>query len=645
MKRFSFIELVLLTTAMTLGAIVSAQPTLPVSAPKLVYTNYLGTNQYSYIYGLAVDSAGYVYAAGLNPTVGSGSVACAFLTKLNQAGNTVSSTCMPFAEVESVALDAAGYIYVVARNTDYTSAVMKLSPDAQQTLYSTQIDGYSASIAVDSAGAAYISGTSDSTFQATPGAYMSSGGQAFAIKLNPDGSINYAALLDLSSGRVAVDSKGQVWVAGSKSCPICDSTNGPPAAIRKLDATGTHLLVSNTFGGGHQQDDGPPYYDTASGIAVDSSDSVWVVGTTQSGAVPITPNALQPHFPFGNEITNDGWVLKLSSSGDLLYGTYVASNQAALGSGVLAVAVDGQDRPYFALNSPYGTAAPYCIGMQSASLMALSPDGSLELVDTPASFMVQAIALDGNGGLYVAGNASVAKYDLTTQAPISEVDSLLNAGAMAQSSVTIAPGEIVTMFGRNFPQNPTVTFNGTPAPILYADANQINAVVPFELGLGNAALVVGSIKCTAVVEPASPGFFTADGSGSGQVAALNQDGTVNSSANPASVGSVIAVYITGAGAMMPPIGDGQLGPLQPPYPMPVLALTAYLYDVNAPVLFVGQAPGLIAGAVQVNIRIPEGTPSGNVVLYLSGSYQIQFDGTTSTYPYRTMSAATTIAVQ
>jgi uncharacterized protein (TIGR03437 family) len=85
--------------------------------------------------------------------------------------------------------------------------------------------------------------------------------------------------------------------------------------------------------------------------------------------------------------------------------------------------------------------------------------------------------------------------------------------------------------------------------------------------------------------------------------------------------------------MTPPIGDGQLGPLQPPFPVPVLGVGATVNGVVATVLFAGQAPGLIAGAVQVNVRIPPGTTSGNVglIVYVDN--------------YRSQVGPTTIAVQ
>jgi uncharacterized protein (TIGR03437 family) len=150
-------------------------------------------------------------------------------------------------------------------------------------------------------------------------------------------------------------------------------------------------------------------------------------------------------------------------------------------------------------------------------------------------------------------------------------------------------------------------------------------VVPFEAALWPAAFVtvqgegtIGPVKLPVVA--AAPGVFTTNGSGKGQGAILNQDGTINSSSNPAARGSVISVFMTGAGAMTPYIAVGSLGPLSPPFPKPVQGIAASIGTVNAPVMFVGQAPGLIAGAVQLNLQIPSDAPRGATTLtvYVGG---------------------------
>src|SRR6202041_3479673 len=116
---------------------------------------------------------------------------------------------------------------------------------------------------------------------------------------------------------------------------------------------------------------------------------------------------------------------------------------------------------------------------------------------------------------------------------------VLNAASFAAGNEapfpvgTVAPGEIVSLFGSSLGPAPTVTFDGIPAPVLYAGANQINAVVPYSIGSTSTQMTVqvdgqsyGPVAMP--VASAVPGIFTLDGSGHGQAAVLNQDGTLNS---------------------------------------------------------------------------------------------------------------------
>jgi uncharacterized protein (TIGR03437 family) len=664
--------------------VASAAAAAPANPPRLSYATYVGTPSGAVVYGFAVDSAGNAYVSGAYR-------GCAFLTKLNQTGTAVVwSVCLPMTQVNSVAVDAAGYIYVAGGNQMQafepvvsTSTIMKLSPDAQQTVYSRVIGGtYASKLILDRTGNVYITGLADSSFQTTAGAYLtvdpSAGWTVFALKLNTSGTVQYATYLDFLYSLdviadIGVDSMGQAWVVG-QTCPAtagpvganCDIfVYGTAIAIRKLDANGATLLVKKNFGGGRSEVPSITYRDRASGVAVDSTDSAWIVGTAETNQVPTTAGTIEPQRPFtggppGNGI---GYAVKFSPSGDLVYGTYVGTNPGDRADHTIAsVAVDGQGRPYFALNLPRPSFSGFGCGSTAAAVMALSSDASTVLLSRDILGPVQTIALDGNGGLYTAGNGAnfgflatpgayqpiypggsiagyAAKFDLT-EASASQFVCMVSAASLVPGDNphapegAVAPGEIVTVVGENLPPNPRVNFDGQPAPILYADAHQINAVVPFEVSAPNTVVSVEGVGGFRLpVWPAVPALFTTDFSGQDQVAALNQDLSINSNTNPAKAGAIVAVYMTGVGAMTPPIGDGQLGPLQPPFPAPVLGVSATVNNAGAPILFAGQAPGLIAGAVQVNVQIPEGTASGNAVL-------VVYIGN-----FRTQIGLTTIAVQ
>jgi uncharacterized protein (TIGR03437 family) len=106
------------------------------------------------------------------------------------------------------------------------------------------------------------------------------------------------------------------------------------------------------------------------------------------------------------------------------------------------------------------------------------------------------------------------------------------------------------------------------------------------------------------VQAASPAVFALDGSGGGQGAILNQDGSVNSQSNPAAPGSVVVLYATGAGLTTPSSVDGLL--TTAPYPKPILPVSVSIYGLPAQVIYAGAAPGLVAGALQVNVVVPAG---------------------------------------
>jgi uncharacterized protein (TIGR03437 family) len=103
------------------------------------------------------------------------------------------------------------------------------------------------------------------------------------------------------------------------------------------------------------------------------------------------------------------------------------------------------------------------------------------------------------------------------------------------------------------------------------------------------------------VATSSPGIFTANQGGTGQAAALNQDGTVNDALHPASAGSVVVLYLTGEGLTSAP-ADGK--PAGIPLPVPLAPVTATIGFKPATVAYAGGAPGFVAGLMQINVVVP-----------------------------------------
>jgi uncharacterized protein (TIGR03437 family) len=210
------------------------------------------------------------------------------------------------------------------------------------------------------------------------------------------------------------------------------------------------------------------------------------------------------------------------------------------------------------------------------------------------------------------------------------------ANAASNLSGAIAPGEIVVLFGSSFgPAQLTsahagsdglydaqlagtsVQFNGISAPMIYASSTQVAAIVPYEVTGNNAQVAVtyqgqSSAPTTVAVAAAAPGLFTLGSTGQGQAAAVNQDGSINTSSAPAPVGSIISLYATGEGQTSPAGVDGK--PATAPLPTPVLPVTVTIGGVTINDLqYVGGAPGEVAGLLQINVQIPAGITAGSAV--------------------------------
>jgi uncharacterized protein (TIGR03437 family) len=104
------------------------------------------------------------------------------------------------------------------------------------------------------------------------------------------------------------------------------------------------------------------------------------------------------------------------------------------------------------------------------------------------------------------------------------------------------------------------------------------------------------------VADSNPALFTADSSGRGLGAVLNQNGSRNSATNPARRGSVVSFFGTGEGQTNPPGIDGKL--TDSPAPVPALAAQLLIGNVAAEIEFIDSAPDEVAGLLQINARIP-----------------------------------------
>jgi uncharacterized protein (TIGR03437 family) len=197
----------------------------------------------------------------------------------------------------------------------------------------------------------------------------------------------------------------------------------------------------------------------------------------------------------------------------------------------------------------------------------------------------------------------------------------------------VAPGSIVTIFGNNIGPRDLVggtfnngqlatslggvqvTFDGTPAPVLYARSNQVGVVVPFEVAGKTQTSLQLSLngQPTAPVQqsvgPTSPGIYTTASTGNGQASVINQTGTVNGANAPAAKASIVAIYITGAGQLIPAGKTGALGTATQAI---AASVAVTIGGQDAAVTYAGAAPGSLQGLYQINAMVPAGSASGSV---------------------------------
>lgn len=571
--------------------------------------------------GLAVDPSGAVYFADSSNN------------RVRKVYNGLIITVFNTPVPTGVALDSSGMLYIAASN--YFGTVVQ------------SIGGISSArdITVDSTGNVF----------ATSGGYvmkLPSGGKVTPIAgsgssqyFGGDGGPATSAQLFSPSGIVA-DSSGNWYIA--------DTSNN---RIRMVTPAGVISTIAGTGSAGSSGDNGPAKaaeLNSPRGMAIDSSNNLYIADSGNNEIRKITPGgaissiASQLKNPTSVAVSEQGMVyiadagnnrvLEISSAG-------TASTLAKI-NGVLAVALDSAGNVVAADASQIwkvasdGSTASLIGGLTSPAAMVFASDGTLAIADTGANVIRElsttgvltaiagigtagfsgdggsalsaelnapaGIALGADGAIWVADTGNNRIRSLTPVAVASETATVSIVNAASLTADSVAPGEIVTVFGTGFdPANTQLLFDGAPATLFYTSATQINAVAPATLTPGTNTTVSVVVDGAAMggssvaVVSAAPGIFTVAG-GTGQAAANNQDGSLNSMSNPAARGSVVSLYATGQGSA-------------------ATNVTISVGGSNAAILYAGPAPGFV-GLMQINAQVPAGSATGTepVVLTVSG---------------------------
>jgi uncharacterized protein (TIGR03437 family) len=236
--------------------------------------------------------------------------------------------------------------------------------------------------------------------------------------------------------------------------------------------------------------------------------------------------------------------------------------------------------------------------------------------DSLGAYVKFSVPMVVNGKVYAGSQAALNVYGLLAT---GGVFSLVSAEGV---NTATAAGSIISLYGATtlpggqadaYPLPPSlngvaVTVNGQLAPLYYAGPGQINAQIPVDLPVGNAAVAIMANgvtvgTATVAIQAVSPGLFTL---AENRAAALNADYSINSQTAPASAGSVISAYLTGLGATDNPVATGAAASSNPLSHV-LATVTATVGGQPAEVQFAGLASGY-GGLYQVNLVIPQLSP-------------------------------------
>ncbi len=612
-----------------------------------------------YVGAIAQDAAGNTYITGgvasnsltttpgvFQPSAPAGGAA--FVAKLDSTGAVTFLTYIGGVNDSgsSIVADPAGHVYVggITFSSNFPLAgspyrpplngstpyafLAEISGDGKTLIWSTVLNQASApQLALAPDGSLY-----DLFETVAPivvnGGLVSPGASALA-KLTGAGGFVAQMVVPPSTYSLAVGPDGSVYIGG-EAAPG-DITATPGAWQTTLTSYGGFVAKVNSSISGYA-------WVTYTGSAVASQlvplpdgGSLWVDGTT-GGTIAVTPGALQsqPGFGFLIRLSSDGseaitatylpsqvQILALDASGNLLIGAF-------LGYGGIFQATPGAPWPCETADVFIGTidaAGQHVLGGTSLPATLAAP-----------------VAAGNNGNAVVAAQSrssfalTVVAFNTATVSPRLVTSCILPTAGSAAGP--LAAGEVFSIYGAGFgpsqgvvaqPEGGAigtllggiqVTVEGTPVPLLYVSAAQINAVAPFLLEGRTAAhieIVSASGSSNEVVlgvREALPEIFAT----STGVAIVNQDGTLNSQSNPAHIGDVVSMWISGAGQTNPPGVDGAIPTAAGGTPVAPISLQAQNTNnitvsnapgpIPAPIIYAGNAPGLVSGITQVNFQVP-----------------------------------------
>jgi hypothetical protein len=376
---------------------------------EIVYSTYLGGNDYDDSSSIAVDEDGNAYVTG-----------------------RTQSPDFPTKNALQPELATGGFI------VDEDLFVTKLNADGSGLVYSTYLGGGTGQdlgddLAIDNERNVYLTGvTTSSDFPTVNPLQPANAGSIdiFAAKLKADGSaLVYSTYLggrgaENLSG-IAVDGFGNTYLTGwtfSNDFPMANplkpslAEGDIDAFVTKISADGSSLIYSTYLGGDDQ--------DRASDIDVDAFGNAYVTGITSSTNFP-TVNPLQPVLSG----LNDAFVTKINGNGSAIcYSTYLGGTGVEEGSGI---AIDSR-------NNIYVTGWTRSHDFPTVDAVQPIPDGS---PDIPDNIFVTKLEADGSGltySTYLGGSG----YDAGARIAVDARGNAYVFGFTESDDIPTTPGAV-----------------------------------------------------------------------------------------------------------------------------------------------------------------------------------------------------------
>jgi len=538
------------------------------------------------------------------------------------SGDSGAPTSAELSSPLGIALDSSGNLYIT---DSVNQRIRKISGGTISTVAGNGTAGFGgdnaaataanlynpAAVAVDSSGNLYLADTKNNVIRkvSTSGTITTFAGNN-TLGYTGDGAAATSAELNLPTG-VAVDSSGNVYIADSANHVIREVSGGNISTIvggSELTAlsrpetvlvdskgnlyisdenglritkfsNGTLTTIAGNGNLGFTGDNGPAIdaaFDHPTGIALDSNGYLYICDTFNGRIRKVSPNGIV---------------------------TTIA------GMGIPAYGGDGGAASTAVLNFPRG------------------------------------IAVTSAGNVYISDTSNNVIRLLQPVSPAIAGGGVVNA---ASFTAQVSPGALATIFGSNFTGTGldaiaslplpsslggiSVQVNNVAAPVYYAGSSQINFQIPWETKTGSATLLVStngakSNQVNITVQAAAPGLFV---SGSHAIVQNYPDFSLNSSSNPAKVGSTIIAYLTGAGPVNHQPADGAAAGASPVSNV-TASVSATIGGQAATLVSAGLTPGFV-GLWQANLTVPKGLTQGDFPLTVTVDGQTSNAGNISVTP-------------